>query len=74
MSLMPEQIETATPKIQLAIMFDPTTGALSVNGPIDNLILCFGLLEMAKENLRNHHAKNQARIALVPPGMRLPQP
>jgi len=29
-------------------------GAVSVTGPIDQLMLCYGLLEVAKDSLRNH--------------------
>ena len=64
-------LETSTPKITLAIIFDPTTGALQVTGPIDNQLLCFGLLELAKENLKIHAANQAKRIVGVPPGMRI---
>lgn len=36
-------------------------GTLSVNGPIDNLHMCYGLLELAKDALREKAAQ-QRRI------------
>lgn len=37
------------PQVKLTIALDPSTGQVNVNGPIGDRLLCFGLLEMAKE-------------------------
>jgi len=41
-------------------------GALSVNGPLAQTLLCYGLLEMAKDTVRRHN--EEKRVA--PAGMR----
>lgn len=40
-------------KIQLEILFDPSTGNIAVNGPIHNKVICFGILECAKNAIQN---------------------
>lgn len=37
-------------------------GQVSVNGPVDQLMLCYGLLEIAKDSLRNHQASLAKRV------------
>jgi hypothetical protein len=39
--------------IRLVIEMDPQTGGLHVHGPIDNRVLCYGMLEAAKLALAN---------------------
>jgi len=46
---------------QLTITLDDK-GALSVSGPIDQLMLCFGLLELAKDSIRQAAAEKQHRV------------
>lgn len=55
---------------QLAIMLDDA-GNVTVNGPIDNRLLIFGMLEMAKDAINNHHIAQQKRIVQVAPGTQL---
>jgi hypothetical protein len=40
------------------------TGQVSVTGPIDQLMLCYGMLEIAKDNLKAHHAAKQMKAAM----------
>lgn len=58
--------------IQLIITMDDQ-GQVSVNGPIQNQLLSFGLLEMAKTAISEHN-KQQAdkRVQLAPPGLAVP--
>lgn len=45
-------------------------GQVSLTGPIDNKLVCYGLLEVAKEIVADHHRQQQAR--LVQPSTALP--
>ena len=59
--------------VVLTIQFDEATGQMSLNGPINNQILCFGLLELAKGVIIDVARQNQNKIvpavfgALPPP-------
>lgn len=46
----------------IVITFDPANGSISVNGAIENKLLAFGLLELAKEAITKHHEEAMARI------------
>lgn len=35
--------------LELKIEFEETTGAVNLSGPLENRIMCYGLLEIAKE-------------------------
>jgi hypothetical protein len=50
--------------IELTIQMDPS-GNVSINGPIDNTILCYGLLEVARDLLKNHRDKKQQMTASI---------
>ena len=58
-------------KIQLIIEFDPETGNVQTNGPLDNRMLCYGMLEMAREILvkRAGDPKQRGGRILVPQRM-----
>lgn len=49
--------------IALTIILNPN-GTVSVSGPINNLILCYGLLESAKDALKNHIQNSQSKIEI----------
>ncbi len=49
---------------KLTITLSPD-GHVGVQGPIDEVMLCFGLLEVAKDVIRTH-AQQQAESAIVP--------
>ena len=40
-------------------------GQLGITGPIADKMLCYGLLEMAKEMIQEHARKNQSLITPV---------
>lgn len=52
------------PVITLTITLDERR-QLNIAGPIDDKILCFGMLECAKDAVRDHVARSQS--AIVPP-------
>lgn len=51
--------------IELKIMFDPQTGQLQVGGPINDKILCYGLLERAKDMVRDFDATKAASSPII---------
>ena len=53
---------------QLVITMD-SSGQLSITGPIDNKMLAYGMLEIAKEVVCEHGKKAQQRIQLAPAAM-----
>lgn len=55
---------------QLAITMDET-GRISVNGPIDNEILAYGLLEKARQAIYEHNQQKKRSIVTLPPGSHL---
>lgn len=61
-------------EIQLTIVMT-AEGKVGVQGPIDNKILCYGLLETAKEVIAHYHVQQArlvkpATLAEVPKGPR----
>ena len=48
-------------------------GNLSVKGPIDNLILCYGMLERAKETIGQHWRSKQKEQGIKTVSPILPQ-
>ena len=54
--------------VKLQITLSPN-GEVSVTGPIENAMLCYGLLEAAKDVIRNHVQKKAAAASpIVMPG------
>ena len=47
--------------IELKIVMDES-GQINVSGPIDNKVLAYGLLEVAKDAIFQQHQQNQNRI------------
>ena len=54
-------------KPKLIVELDPQTGAVTVNGPINDQIFCFGMLELAKEAIRTHAKEQNQRILVARP-------
>ena len=53
-----------TPTVRWALTITVTLeGALNVNGPLQDKMLCYGLLEMAKDAIRAHQVE-PSRIVL----------
>jgi hypothetical protein len=59
--------------LELKIMMDDA-GQVTMSGPIENKILCYGLLEVARDGIAEHHA-NAAKQLVQPAGpLRFPPP
>ena len=52
--------------VTLTITLD-ATGNVQVNGPIENLVLFYGMLELARDAIFKHHLQKDQRI--VPASM-----
>jgi len=48
---------TPSTTVKLEILFDQLTGQVMVNGPINNAILCYGMLESAKDAIQTFNAE-----------------
>lgn len=48
--------------LQLVITFDQMTGAINVTGPIQNAVVCFGIMEAAKDVIRQYIKDHQSPI------------
>lgn len=48
--------------IDLVIRYNPQTSQITVNGPIDNKLLSFGLLELAKEVITAYNQKQGEQL------------
>ncbi len=60
-----ELVGAAPQPIQLVISLDPSTGAVGGGGPVDNLMLCLGLIELGKMTVINHQQQKDNRITPV---------
>ena len=58
--------------IELKIILDEN-GHCRVEGPIDQKMICYGMLELAKEAIHLHHVNNQrliqpaSSLSFIPP-------
>jgi hypothetical protein len=60
------------PKVVITISYDHSNGALSINAPLDQKILCFGLLEAAKKIISDFNAEAPTVGQIVVPSGRVP--
>jgi uncharacterized protein YfeS len=51
--------------VRMVIDFDPHTGQVQVNGPIDNKLLALGLLELARKAIWEFDPTKAAGILLA---------
>lgn len=58
--------------MELKIVVDDS-GAVQVSGPIDNKVVAYGLLEVAKEAIATHHLQSQNKIQPAPAGLIIPR-
>jgi hypothetical protein len=56
--------------IVLTITFDQMTGAVNVQGPVENGIVCYGILEAAKDAIRNLAAQRAQNLVMPATGVR----
>ena len=57
--------------VTLNITFDQMTGAVGVQGPIQNPMFCYGILEMARQAIQNY-AQEQAKERRILPANVMP--
>ena len=58
--------------IQLVITLDPNTHDVQVSGPIQDRLMCYGMLALAQEAIQQFAEKGQSSpIVRPPPGLRL---
>ncbi len=63
------QVQAPNTVLKLEILFDQTTGAVQVNGPIQNIFVCYGMLELAKDACRKYAADQVADRRIMLPGI-----
>lgn len=63
----------ATATIQMVLTYDQLTGQLQISGPIQNTLFALGLLEMAKDAVRNYAAEASKNTRIVP-AVAMPRP
>lgn len=47
------------PKIPLNIEYDPQTHGITVEGPLNDPLICYGMLEMARDLVAAHQRKHR---------------
>lgn len=55
-------------KAQLVITIEDNDQT-NVSGPINDKLLCYGMLEVARDAIQSHHAKVALRQSVVPAAM-----
>jgi hypothetical protein len=48
----------AQPEIRLSVVLNPANGSTRVEGPIHDKILCYGLLEVARQSIQQYDPMN----------------
>ena len=56
-------------QIKLNITYDDVNNTVKVEGPIDHKTVCFGILESAKDAIREHNTKNANGVIQASPEM-----
>lgn len=54
------------PQIQLTIILDTDSGQTAVSGPIDNQVLAYGMLEVARDAIMERKQKADAQVIQMP--------
>jgi hypothetical protein len=63
--------QTPSAVLVLTITLDQATGAVQVNGPIQNPMVCMGMMEMAKQAIHDF-AKEAAKGQRIVPASSMP--
>ncbi len=61
-------------ELKLTITLDTATGQLRVDGPIQDLAGCYGMLELAKDAIRERARAGAQRIVAAPASAIPPSP
>lgn len=60
----PENPNAPPPIVTLAIEYNIATGEMNIKGPVVNKMLCYGMLEIAKDLIRSHVPEAQKQNIL----------
>jgi len=52
--------------VRMEILFDQVKGTIQVNGPVENPIFCYGLLECARQSIQQHNQRKAEGNRIVP--------
>lgn len=66
------EAEQPVPQFVLTITYTPKTGAIQLNGPLQDRILCHGMLGIAGQEVERFNQDRAAKMALLKPGAHLP--
>lgn len=69
----PASMPAPTPMIEVIIRVDQVTGQVNVTGPVNNLLVMYGILEAAKDSCRKH-IEAQAAGSRIVPVTQMPRP
>ena len=62
------QLQVEAPKkspVQLVIIYDPNTGGVALNGPLNDGVLLMGMIEMAKAAYLENKLKPQNGLSIA---------
>lgn len=59
---MPKGFIETPNTVRMTLLFEPSNGQFNIEGPIDNKILAYGLLELAKEAIFRHNYEKEKGI------------
>ena len=59
-------LQVPSPVVKLEILLDQSTGAVTVNGPVDNALFCYGLLECARQSIQHYTEGKVSGNRIVP--------
>lgn len=55
--------------ISIGILYDTASGKLSINGPIQDRVACYGVLGLARDAIFEHYLNNRKTVDVqIPPG------
>lgn len=57
---------TSSTSLVLVVTFDQLTGNVQVTGPIQNVVICVGMLDMAKKAIQDFAAEQAKNSRIVP--------
>lgn len=57
--------------VTMVITLNQATRQLGLQGPLEDKLFCFGMLELAKEAVIDHHKKMQGQILVARPVVKM---
>lgn len=60
------------PVVQLVVMYNPATQHVDLAGPLQNEILCLGILDKAKDAVKKYNRElREGAVEQAPPGLKI---